>query len=217
MKTPIVMINFKTYASSIGTSAHVLAKICETVATQTQKSISICVSAANVHLGQTLQIPVLSQHVDGTDFGAHTGKLLAVDLAQNGAKGSLLNHSENQISLEEIKQGIQACKTANITSVVCADSVEKAERIAELSPDYIAFEPPELIGGDISVTTKPEVISKVVDVIRAKNSTIHILVGAGVKTRIDVEKALELGCQGVLLASGITKAEKPDEVLRDLV
>ncbi len=217
MKTPVVAINFKTYASSVGTSAHMLAKICDEVATNTQKNIIVCVSAPNIHISKDISIPVFAQHVDGTDFGAHTGKLLAVDLQQNGASGSVINHSENQIPIEDIQKAIASCKQTNITSLVCADSLQKAQEIAKLQPDCIAFEPPELIGGDISVTTRPDIIIQVRDAIKNINPDIKILIGAGVKTKEDVQKAIELETDGVLLASGITKADKPNEVLENLV
>ena len=41
--------------------------------------------------------------------------------------------------------------------------------------------------------------------------------GAGVKNGADVAKAIELGAEGVLLASGVTKANDPAAVLADLV
>jgi triosephosphate isomerase len=75
-----------------------------------------------------------------------------------------------------------------------------------------------LIGGDVSVTTaKPEVITGAVERIHAVNPRVTILCGAGVKTRKDVAKALELGTSGVLLATGVVKAKDPEKALRDLV
>ena len=82
----------------------------------------------------------------------------------------------------------------------------------------IAVEPPELIGGDISVTTSdPTVVSSSVEVVRKVDSGIDVLCGAGVKTGEDVAAALDLGAAGVLLASGVTKADDPKAVLSDLV
>ena len=43
-----------------------------------------------------------------------------------------------------------------------------------------------------------------------------ILVGAGVKDKEDVQIALNLGAQGVLLASGVTKSDDPYTTLLDL-
>jgi triosephosphate isomerase len=86
-------------------------------------------------------------------------------------------------------------------------------KITEFEPDLIAVEPPELIGGDISVSNaQPEVITKALELIGAGK----LLVGAGVKSGEDVKKAIELGASGVLLASGVTKAENPEKVLEDL-
>jgi len=53
--------------------------------------------------------------------------------------------------------------------------------------------------------------------IKKINPKVKVLCGAGVKTGEDVKKALELGTEGVLLASGVVKAENPEKVLRDLI
>ena len=45
---------------------------------------------------------------------------------------------------------------------------------------------------------------------------MKVLCGAGVKNGKDVAKALELGSDGVLLASGIVKAKDKEKVIRDL-
>ena len=82
----------------------------------------------------------------------------------------------------------------------------------------IAVEPPELIGGDISVTTvDPTIVSNTVKAVQSITKTVKILCGAGVKNGKDVAKALELGADGVLLASGVVKAKNKEETLRDLI
>jgi triosephosphate isomerase len=45
------------------------------------------------------------------------------------------------------------------------------------------------------------------------NPRIKVLCGAGITNKEDVKKALELGTVGVLVASGIVKAENPKKVL----
>ena len=100
---------------------------------------------------------------------------------------------------------------------MCADSVREAEAIAGLSPDFIAIEPPELIGGDVSVTkANPEVVSSAVDRIRRANPKVEVLCGAGVKAGRDVSRAIELGAVGVLLSTGVVKAKDPKKALTDL-
>ncbi|MFB6077278.1 MAG: triose-phosphate isomerase, partial [Candidatus Nanohaloarchaea archaeon] len=80
-------------------------------------------------------------------------------------------------------------------------------------PDFVAFEPPELIGGDVSVASaKPELIEAAVE-----NAATTVLTGAGVKDSDDVETALDLGTDGVLVASGVVKADDPAAAMTDLV
>jgi triosephosphate isomerase len=82
----------------------------------------------------------------------------------------------------------------------------------------IAVEPPELIGGDISVTSAdPEIVSGTAALVKSVNPNVRVLCGAGVKNGADVAMAIELGTEGVLLASGVTKASDPEAVLADLV
>ncbi|MBO5600664.1 MAG: triose-phosphate isomerase, partial [Candidatus Methanomethylophilus sp.] len=96
--------------------------------------------------------------------------------------------------------------------------VEDAKILAKFAPDYIAVEPPELIGGDISVTTAdPSIVKNTVEQVKAVNPAIRVLCGAGVKNGKDVAAALSLGAEGVLLASGVVKAADPRAVLRDIV
>jgi triosephosphate isomerase len=130
----------------------------------------------------------------------------------------LINHSERKVAWEEMAKSIPRCQKLGLEVVACADDLAEAETLAKLSPEYIAIEPPELIGGDVSVTTaKPEVVSRAVDRIQAVNPKIVVLCGAGVRTRKDVARALELGTSGVLLATGIVKAKDPEGALRDLI
>jgi len=134
-----------------------------------------------------------------------------------GAVGTIVNHSERKVAWEEMRDLINKCRVMGLEVVVCADDVAEAETAAKLGPDFLAIEPPELIGGTVSVTTaKPGIITKAVDRIHATNPKVQVLCGAGVKTGRDVARALELGAVGVLLASGVVKAKSPEKVLRDL-
>ena len=100
----------------------------------------------------------------------------------------------------------------------CAADVQEARALAKLGPTFIAVEPPELIGGDISVTTAdPAIVSDTVAAVKEVNPNVRVLCGAGVKNGQDVATAIQLGAEGVLLASGVTKADAPMGVLQDLV
>src|SRR5438128_389891 len=219
MRTPAIVLNFKTYPEILGKRGWDLAKRFAAVEDDTGASIVLCPPATDLaHVAKLVHIPVFGQHVDATDAGQATGWIPPEALLEAGAAGTLINHSERKVAWEEMAKSIPRCRELGLEVVACADDVAEAETLAKLSPEYIAIEPPELIGGDVSVTTaKPGVVSGAVERIRAANADVQGLCGAGVKSRKDVAKALELGTVGVLLASGVVKAKDPAAALRDLV
>ena len=214
LQTPIVMINFKTYEESTSANALELAQICDQF-----ESVSICVSALDLEkVAKTVGIPVLAQHVDGFDYGSHTGKILPEMVKLAGGVGSLINHSEDRVGMEAITAAVEDCKKESMLSVVCVKDAYEAQEVAKLTPDYIAIEPPELIGGDVSVTSaNPQIVADSVSAVHEVNKDIPVLCGAGVKSKTDVAKAIELGAVGVLVASGIVKAENTEAAIQDLV
>ena len=105
-----------------------------------------------------------------------------------------------------------------MSATITAADLESSEKGSHLNPDMIAVEPPELIGGDISVSTaKPEIISDTVEIVKEINSDISVLCGAGVKNQEDVSKAITLCSEGILLSSGVVKTSEPRKVLLDLI
>ncbi|MBU7044931.1 MAG: triose-phosphate isomerase, partial [Theionarchaea archaeon] len=113
---------------------------------------------------------------------------------------------------------IKKCHHLNLKTIVCTNNIDVSRASAALHPTYVAVEPPELIGGDISVTTaNPDVVAGTVKEIKRIAPDVKVLCGAGVKTGEDVRIAVELGTEGVLLASGVVKAQNPKEALYELV
>lgn len=220
IKLPAIFINFKTYAEATGETALRLARACEKVAEEKNASIILIVQAADIRLiASQAKLPVFAQHLDPVKPGASTGHMLPEAIRQAGAVGSILNHAENKKDNEFLQKAIQRAKETGLKILVCAESIQRAKEIAAfpVKPDFIAVEPPELIGGDISVSTaNPEIIRGTVKAVESI-ARIPVLAGAGVKTAEDVRKSIELGAKGVLLASGIVKASEPEKVLRDLV
>jgi len=214
LKTPVIIINFKAYMSATGSRAVSLAKKCDKVARETKANIAVAVQASDIfRVSREVSIPVLSQHIDDIEFGSNTGSILAEAVKENGAVGTLINHSEKRIPLEKIKGAVKRAKENGLVVVCCAKDDNEGKKISAFKPDFVAVEPPELIGGNISVSTsKPGLIKNSV-----KKIGNNIIVGAGVKTTEDVKKAVELGSVGVLVASGITKSDNPEKTLRDLV
>jgi triosephosphate isomerase len=82
----------------------------------------------------------------------------------------------------------------------------------------VAVEPPELIGGDVSVSqADPDIVENAVDAAAAVDDSVDVLCGAGISSGEDLVSAGDLGASGVLLASGVAKADEPKEALADLV
>ncbi|MEK6967363.1 MAG: triose-phosphate isomerase [Nanoarchaeota archaeon] len=215
---PVAIINFKTYEESTGVKGVELALICEKVAKETGKEIWIAVHPTDIrNIVSAVSIPVLCQHADPVLYGAYTGWLPPMMLKEMGAKGTLLNHSEHQMPLDVLETTVSLCRKAGLSIVICADTPSKAGEVAKFKPDYVAIEPPELIGGEISVSTaQPEIITESVHNVRAE-AQIPVLCGAGIKNAQDVKKAIELGAKGILVASGVTKSNDPEKAIRDLV
>jgi triosephosphate isomerase len=209
----MILINFKAYEESTGKNSVKLAKKAQKVAIETGKKIIVIPEAIDLEkVAKKVNIDVYTQHVDEKDYGANTGSVLIEAAQQAGAKGTIINHSENRIPLEKIRKTVEKAKRLGFPIIVCVKDMEEAKKVDEFSPDYIAYEPPELIGGDISVSTaKPEVVRDIVNSIKTK-----IIVGAGVKNKKDVEKCIELGAVGVLVASGVVKAKNAKKAIKDL-
>ena len=225
MDLPIIIVNFKLYEQASGnadpealvrvSSAVELAKVHERVAKETGANIAVAVNAVDLaRVCENVEIPVFAQHIDPVSYGSYTGHVLPKAVRDVGAAGTLLNHAECQIDDEVLQRSIDCAKDVGLYVVACANDAEAAEKIVGYGPDLVAVEPPELIGGDVSVSVAdPEIIEKSVE----KLGDGKVLVGAGVKNGDDVRIALKLGASGVLLASGVTTAESPYEVLMDLV
>jgi len=215
MKLPAIIVNFKLFENAMGESALELAKIHEKVAKETGASIAIAVNALDVvKVAQSVEIPVFAQHFDPVAYGSHTGHINPTILKKAGVYGSLLNHAEHQLDDQILIASIHLAKEMGLFTIVCANNPIKGAEIAQYNPDLIAVEPPELIGGDISVSkSQADIVQKAVELI-GKGRT---LVGAGIKDAEDAKLSLEFGASGVLLASGVTKASDPYAVLMDLV
>ena len=215
---PLIVVNFKTYATAMGQKAVDLAQAMERASKDHVRMIAV-VSAFDLHAVKQAapSLEVWSQHLDPVGQGSFTGWLQPENAIERGAQGTIINHAEHKVDIEHVQQLMQQLPD-EFPMCACAADVDEAHQLAELGPTFIAVEPPELIGGDISVTTAdPAIVSDTVNAVRAINPQVRVLCGAGVKDGKDVRTAVELGAHGVLLASGVTKASDVDAVLADLV
>lgn len=218
LRLPAIVVNFKCYLEATGDKALNLTQLCQKVSDETGISIAIAPQFSDLaKLTGEISIPVFSQHIDNIKPGSFTGHILPEAIKAAGAIGTLINHSERKLSLDSAKACITRCNEVDLESIVCADRPETCSKLAEYNPDIIAIEPPELIGSGIPVSkAKPEVVSDTVKAVSQVNTNIPVLCGAGISTGSDINAALKLGTQGVLLASGVVKAKNPYVVLVEM-
>jgi triosephosphate isomerase (TIM) len=219
LRFPLIIVNFKAYPEVEGEGALSLARACADVAAASGVSIVACPPMVELgRVASSVRIPVMAQHVDHRSPGSATGWVTAEMVRHTGAIGTLLNHSEHRLSLDNIRDVASASKKAGLRTCICAESANSSGEVALFEPDMVAVEPPELIGGEVSVTNaKPEVVVEAVQAVHQVDASIPVLCGAGIKNGQDVKKAIELGAKGVLLASGVVKAKDQRQALRDLI
>ena len=218
-KTPIIILNYKTYTESTGKNAVKLSQYVQEASDETGINMAIAPQAVDLYPNiESVDIPVYAQHMDAITPEGHTGSALPEALYETGIEGSLINHSEKRLTLADIDVVVEKTRQLDLTSVLCTNNVKTSAACASFNPDFIAIEPPELIGTGIPVSqASPEVVENTVEEIHKINKNISVLCGAGISTGEDMKAALDLGAQGVLLASGIIKAENQKEALIDLV
>ena len=211
----MIVVNFKNFRSGVGNGAIGLARICEKVGKECGVEIVAAVSALDVSdVSRDVGIGVWLQHVDGVEYGAYSGWILPELAKERGARGAIINHSEHKLLNDEIRRAVARSKQSDLATCVCADSLEEAVRLSELEPDYIAYEPAELIGNrDKSVSSeKGERIGEIVKRLAGR----RVLIGAGVHSVEDIRVGLKLGARGFLVASDAVLAADPEKELREL-
>ncbi|MHA2249828.1 MAG: triose-phosphate isomerase [Candidatus Kariarchaeaceae archaeon] len=217
MKLPVLIINFKTYSESSGRRGIELAQSAEKVAKEYGVSIVVVPQLVDAKvIAQEVDIDVFSQHVDPYSPGSATGHIDIQSLSEGGISGTLLNHSERRLEITKLEESVFKAKEHGLKTVVCAGTIALSQAVSVFTPWAVAMEPPELIGGDVSVTSKPEIVKNAVSAVKKGSENVIPLTGAGVKTAEHVGVAIDLGTKGVLLASGIVKAKNPDEVMAEM-
>ncbi len=212
---PILLINFKTYKEGTGRNALKLAKLCRIAEKKFQ--VILAVQPADIFPVSRLGMDVIAQHVDSFEQDRHTGAILPEDIRQEGAIGTLLNHSEHKIPFSLLKKTVERCKRIGLKTFVCAASGNEAKKVASLRPFAIASEVPELIATGNSISKqRPKSVRRFVLNLKRIGDRIIPLCGAGISNAEDVKAALQLGCKGVLVSSAIVKARNQKKAILSL-
>ncbi len=210
------IINCKNYEEIAGDKIIEFVKIVEKISKKYKIKIAVAPPQHLIGLVSNSSIPIFAQHVDNSKIGSTSGFIIPELLKKSKVSGSLINHSEHRISEKEITELVLRLRELKMISVVCVKDVAEAKKYAKLNPDYIAIEPPELIGSGKAVSKeRPELITKSVDAVNSVHNKTKLLCGAGIVSGYDVAKALELGSKGILVASGIIKAKNWTKIIEE--
>ncbi|MEK7113177.1 MAG: triose-phosphate isomerase [Patescibacteria group bacterium] len=214
----MIFVNFKTYEQGSGQKALALTKILEEVAHATQVKIIPVVQIIDAEMVvNSTRLEVWIQHIDPVSYGPYTGWTLPEEAVRVGVRGVFLNHSEHKFNdWGELTKGVLRCREVDLKTLVFAGDLEELKKVLEFTPTFAAYEPPELVGNtETSVAqAEPEIIAKAS--VLAKEAGIPLIVGAGINSRDDVRKSLELGAVGVAVATDVVKAEDPRKEILDL-
>jgi triosephosphate isomerase len=214
MKRPLI-INFKNYEEASAANSVKLAKAAQKVAQKLKVEIIVAPPQPALALvAKSAKIPVVCQHVDDEKQGSTTGFFVPEVAKSYGAVGSLINHSEHRIEMKSIASLVERMRKLGMTSIVCARTSHEVMEISVFEPDFIAIEPPELIGSGRAVSKEnPAIITRSIE---AAESRSRVICGAGITDKGDVRAAIKLGSKGILIASGVVKANSWEHKIAEL-
>lgn len=215
MKRPLI-INFKNYEEASAANSVKLAKAAQKVAQKLKVEIIVAPPQPALALvaKSVKKIPVVCQHVDDEKQGSTTGFFVPEVAKSYGAVGSLINHSEHRIEMKSIASLVERMRKLSMTSIVCVRTPHEVTEISVFGPDFIAIEPPELIGSGRAVSKEnPAIITRSIE---AAGSRSRVICGAGITDKGDVRAAIKLGSKGILIASGVVKANSWEHKIAEL-
>lgn len=197
----MIVVNFKRYPEADGDKAVLLAAICKKLSEEFKLPIIPVPQEKDLIACLALETDCWSQKF----------------LSQGGHSGTLLNHSDFRLSTEQLKEELSLSRNRGEKVCICAETYDEVIANLLLTPDLLAYEPPELIGSKTSSVAKsqPEVIGKTADA--CLQMGIPLLVGAGIKSAEDVRVSLQRGAVGVLVASAVVQAADQEQALRELI
>jgi len=212
----VFIINCKNYEEISGNKIIKFVKIIEEISKKSKIKIAIAPPQHLIGVVANSSIPILAQHVDNEKVGSSTGFVIPELLKKSKISGSLINHSEHRISEKDIIHLVLKLRELKMISIVCVKDIAEIKKFVKINPDFIAIEPPELIGTGKAISNeRPELITKAIDVINSEKGKTKLLCGAGIVSGNDVKRAKELGAEGILVASGIIKAKNWPKIINE--
>ncbi len=163
------------------------------------------------------RVQVFAQHMDSLRVGRGIGSVLPEAIKAAGAAGVLLNHAEKRLPMEELKRTVARADEVGLATMVCADNLEDAVRIARMNPNIIIAEAPEQIGKGSRRDDDQRTIEGINRAVWEINPKIGVLHAAGIRTGRDVYDVIAAGAQGTGSTSGILLAKDPFAMLEEMI
>jgi triosephosphate isomerase len=218
LNRPVFLINFKNYREILGEGAMRLAADAQLAAEGLDIELIIAPPVPSLSaVAAVSRLRVFSQSVGNQNEGKSTGAIIPEALKASGCSGSIVNHSESRLSPETIRVLVPRMKGLGLSSCVCGEDTGEIVSLAALDPEYLAVEPPELIGSGIAVSNaRPELLRETVKSARGAGYSGKLLCGAGIVSGDDASAAMRLGMDGVLVASSVVKSKDWGAKVREL-
>lgn len=163
----------------------------------------------------TKNIHVFAPHMDAIVPGRGLADVLPESLVAAGADGVMLNHCEKPLTFDVLEKTIERANEVGLTTIVCADSLAEASKIATLSPDIIVAEPSELIGTGVSVGK--EYVEAATKSVKDVNPDILVLTAAGIAGGEDVYNTIIAGADATGSSSGVAKAKDRGAMVDEMI
>ena len=153
--------------------------------------------------------------MDAIAPGRGLADILPESLVAAGVDGVMLNHCEKPLDFETLKATIARANEVGLTTIVCADSMADASKIATLAPDIIVAEPSELIGTGVSVGK--EYVEAATKAVKDVNPDILVLTAAGIANGQDVYNTIIAGADATGSSSGVAKAKDRAAMVDEMI
>jgi triosephosphate isomerase len=160
---------------------------------------------------------VFAQHMDSLKQGPGQGSVLPEALRAAGAVGVVLNHFERRLTQEELACTMRRADEVGLATIVCADDTEAAVAVAELEPNGIVLESPDLIGTGRGTESTRATVGDSNRAIWRVNREIRVVYGGGIGCPKDVYDVIAAGAQGTGSSSAIPQASDPQAMLEAMV
>jgi triosephosphate isomerase len=212
------IVNFKNYPEVMGEGSLGLAKAAASLGASWGIDMVVSPPTPMLHtVASSVGIPVFAQRAELGEQGKSTGATIPESIKAAGCAGSLLNHSECRIPLDVLAKTVERMRSLGLKSCACAETAKEAVEISAMGPEFLAIEPPELIGSGRAVSkARPELITETATALAKAGYSGRLLCGAGIVSGDDVSAAIRLGTQGILVASSVVKAQDFHAKLREL-